>query len=192
MLIVDPAAEIWWNTPALFISHIEVLDCESKGFGNRIHKGFIGSHVYNEFYQTHGNLVTGIDRPDDIADFDGGDYDVVIHLNLPLLTFGIVLKDPESFYTNNVVKTKRSFFDWCRETNTRLLYASSSAVDGNYWDNPYAMTKWINEQQSPPNSVGMRFTTVYGPNSLVKICCTVCWKIAPQLISQITNVTGFM
>jgi len=37
-VIVDSwerAAEIWWNTPPMFISHIEVLDCESKGFGNR-------------------------------------------------------------------------------------------------------------------------------------------------------------
>ena len=27
------------------------------------------------------------------------------------------------------------------------------------------MTKWINEVMAPPNSVGMRFTTVYGPDS---------------------------
>ena len=31
----EAAAEVWWNTPALFISHIEVLDRESKGFGHR-------------------------------------------------------------------------------------------------------------------------------------------------------------
>ena len=127
------------------------------------HKGFIGSYVYRDFVETHGNWVTGLDRPDDIANFDGGDYDVVIHL-AAFANIRDSLKDPESFYTNNVVKTKK-LFDWCRETNTRLLYASSSAVDGNYWDNPYAMTKWINEQMAPPNSVGMRFTTVYGPNS---------------------------
>ena len=42
-------------------------------------------------------------------------------------------------------------------------YASSSAVEEGYWTNPYAMTKWVNEQMAPPNSVGMRFTTVYGP-----------------------------
>ena len=56
-------------------------------------------------------------------------------------------------------------FEWCRKTNTRLLYASSSAVEEEYWENPYAMTKWINEVMAPPNSVGMRFTTVYGPDS---------------------------
>ena len=46
-----------------------------------------------------------------------------------------------------------------------LTSAGVSAVDGNYWENPYAMSKWINEQMAPPNSVGMRFTTVYGPDT---------------------------
>ena len=27
------------------------------------------------------------------------------------------------------------------------------------------MSKWVNEQMAPPNSAGMRFTTVYGPDS---------------------------
>ena len=74
------------------------------------------------------------------------------------------MEKPAEYYENNVVKAKR-LFDWCGETGTRLLYASSSAVDGNYWENPYAMSKWVNEQMAPPNSVGMRFTTVYGPDS---------------------------
>ncbi|MEK9699046.1 MAG: NAD(P)-dependent oxidoreductase [Candidatus Poseidoniales archaeon] len=127
------------------------------------HKGFIGSYVYSDWCETHGHHVTGIDEPDDIVDFNGGDYDAVIHL-AAFANIRDSLKDPESFYINNVVKVKK-LFDWCRETNARLLYASSSAVDGNYWENPYAMSKWINEQMAPPNSVGMRFTTVYGSNS---------------------------
>ena len=65
---------------------------------------------------------------------------------------------------NNVVKAK-NLFNWCRDYDVRLLYASSSAVDGPYWNNPYAMSKWVNEQMAPPNSAGMRFTTVYGPDS---------------------------
>lgn len=71
-------------------------------------------------------------------------------------------ENPEKYYENNVASV-RPLFEWCRQTNTRLLYASSSAVEEGYWTNPYAMTKWINEQMAPPNSVGMRFTTVYGP-----------------------------
>ena len=109
------------------------------------------------------NNVDGIDYPDDIGDFDGGDYDLVIHL-AAYADIRESLKEPKLYYENNVVKAKK-LFEWCRKTNTRLLYASSSAVEEEYWENPYAMTKWINEIMAPPNSVGMRFTTVYGPDS---------------------------
>jgi|TARA_B100000035_G_scaffold313950_1_gene328876 nucleoside-diphosphate-sugar epimerase len=128
------------------------------------HKGFIGRNVFLDWQETLGYVnVDGIDRPDDIADFKGGDYDLVIHL-AAYADIRESLKNPQLYYENNVVKTKK-LFDWCRETNTRLLYASSSAVEEDYWENPYAMTKWINEIMAPPNSVGMRFTTVYGPDS---------------------------
>ena len=36
------------------------------------HKGFIGKHVFADWYETHGELVTGLDRPDDVKDFTGG------------------------------------------------------------------------------------------------------------------------
>jgi len=125
------------------------------------HKGFIGQHVFADWQQTHNHLLVGIDFPYDIGNFDGGDYDLVIHL-AAYADIRDSQENPEKYYDNNVIKTKK-IFDWCRETNTRLLYASSSAVEERYWTNPYAMTKWINEIMAPPNSVGMRFTTVYGP-----------------------------
>ena len=125
------------------------------------HKGFIGQHVFADWQETHGGLVTGLDRPDDVRDFSGGDYDLVIHL-AAYADIRDSQENPEKYYENNVASV-RPLFEWCRETNTRLLYASSSAVEESYWGNPYAMTKWINEQMAPPNSVGMRFTTVYGP-----------------------------
>lgn len=131
------------------------------------HKGFIGSHVFADWKETHGGWVTGLDRPDDIKDFKGGDYQLVIHL-AAYADIRDSLANPEKFYENNVKSTK-PIFDWCRETNTRLLYASSSAVQEEYWNNPYALTKWINEQMAPPNSVGMRFTTVYGPGAPSKM-----------------------
>jgi len=43
------------------------------------HRGFIGSYVFNHL-KTIGHQVSGIDFPDDIVDFEGGDYDVIIHL----------------------------------------------------------------------------------------------------------------
>ena len=127
------------------------------------HRGFIGRYVFADWRDTLGYAVHGIDHPDDIVDFKGGDYDLVVHL-AAWADIRESLQKPDEYYNNNVVKAK-PLFDWCRETNTRLLYASSSAVDGAYWNNPYAMSKWINEQMAPPNSVGMRFTTVYGPES---------------------------
>lgn len=127
------------------------------------HRGFIGRNVFADWQSTHNNLVVGMDFPYDVADFTGDNYDLVIHL-AAFANIRDSLQNPQKFYENNVVKSKK-LFDWCRETNTRLLYASSSAVEEDYWENPYAMTKWINEQMAPPNSVGMRFTTVYGPDS---------------------------
>jgi len=133
------------------------------------HRGFIGRYVFADWRSTEGYKVHGIDHPDDISDFNisgnmkAGDYDLVVHL-AAWADIRESMEKPAEYYVNNVVKAKR-LFDWCGETGTRLLYASSSAVDGNYWENPYAMSKWVNEQMAPPNSVGMRFTTVYGPDS---------------------------
>jgi UDP-glucose 4-epimerase len=127
------------------------------------HRGFIGRYVFADWRDTLGYAVHGIDHPDDVGDFKGGDYDLVVHL-AAWADIRESLQKPEEYYINNVVKAK-PLFDWCRENNTRLLYASSSAVADDYWNNPYAMSKWINEQMAPPNSVGMRFTTVYGPDS---------------------------
>ena len=128
------------------------------------HRGFIGQYVFADWRRELGYAnVHGIDKPDCVSDFKGGDYDLVIHL-AAWADIRESLENPDAYYENNVVKAK-PLFDWCGQTNTRLLYASSSAVDGNYWENPYAMSKWINEQMAPPNSVGMRFTTVYAPDS---------------------------
>ena len=128
------------------------------------HKGFIGRNVYLDWQEQLGSAnVDGIDFPDNIGQFDGGDYDLVIHL-AAYANIRESLEDPEKFYVNNVLMAKQ-LFDWCRDTNTRLLYASSSAVEEEYWENPYAMTKWVNEMMAPSNSVGLRFTTVYGPDS---------------------------
>ena len=127
------------------------------------HRGFIGRYVFADWRSTEGYDVHGIDHPDDVGDFKGGNYDLVIHL-AAWADIRESLQKPDEYYNNNVVKSK-PLFDWCRDTNTRLLYASSSAVDADYWNNPYAMSKWINEQMAPPNSAGMRFTTVYGPDS---------------------------
>ena len=44
------------------------------------HRGFIGRYVFADWRRGYGFDVHGIDHPDDVGDFKGGDYDLVIHL----------------------------------------------------------------------------------------------------------------
>ena len=130
------------------------------------HKGFIGSHVFNDLRheQGYGYLVDGLDRPEDIGDWVGPSgmfaehYDYIIHL-AAYAALRDSVDNPEKFWENNVEKSK-PIFDYCRENNVRLLYASSAGAHG-WWQNPYAITKKANELMAPPNSVGMRFFNVW-------------------------------
>ena len=130
------------------------------------HKGFIGSRVFNylRHEMNYGYLVEGLDFPDDIGDFQGPEgmfakhYDVIIHL-AAFAALRDSIENPNKFWENNVEKSK-PIFDYCRENNVRLLYASSAGAHG-WWQNPYAITKKVNEVQAPPNSVGMRFFNVW-------------------------------
>ena len=122
------------------------------------HKGFIGSHVY-EYFTDLGFEVDGYDRPDDLGDFKTDKiYDVVIHLAANAAIREAV-ENPDLFWENNVEKSK-PIFDYCRDNNVRCLYASSAAVY-EWWINAYGISKKVNEVQSPPNSVGMRFFNVW-------------------------------
>ena len=123
------------------------------------HKGFIGKQVFDFLSDIFD--VDGLDRPDDIANFaDVGcaDYDLIVHL-AAYAALRDSVDNPNKFWENNVEKSK-PIFDYCRKYNTRLLYASSAGVYG-WWQNPYAMTKKVNELMAPPNSVGMRFFNVW-------------------------------
>ena len=121
------------------------------------HKGFIGSHVFNHL-KTIGHQVSGIDFPDDIVDFKGGDYDVIIHL-AAFAALRDSFENPDIFWENNVVKSI-PIFEFCKKKDVRLLYASSAGAHS-WWHNPYGITKKVNEIQAPPNSVGMRFFNVW-------------------------------
>ena len=88
------------------------------------------------------------------------DVDIVIHL-AGLSGVRDSLDRPTDYWVNNVIASQR-LFD--RYKDKRILYASSSTAY-EPWKNPYAMSKYSMEQIAPPNSVGMRFTTVYGPGA---------------------------
>ena len=127
------------------------------------HKGFIGSHVYEHLTKI-GYEVDGLDKPDDVRDIirfiacNGVKYNVIIHL-AAYAALRDSVQNPDKFWDNNVVKAKR-LFDYCGRNNIRLLYASSAGAHG-WWQNPYAITKKVNEFMAPDNSVGMRFFNVW-------------------------------
>ena len=127
------------------------------------HKGFIGSHVYEHLTKT-GYKVDGLDKPDDVRDIirfiacNGVKYNIIIHL-AAYAALRDSVQNPDKFWDNNVVKAKR-LFDYCGRNNIRLLYASSAGAHG-WWQNPYAITKKVNEFMAPDNSVGMRFFNVW-------------------------------
>ena len=130
------------------------------------HKGFIGKRLYYHLKHEcgYGELVEGLDRPDDIGDWVGpsgmfaSHYDVIIHL-AAYAALRDSIENPEKFWENNVEKSK-PIFEYCRTYNIRCLYASSAGAH-EWWRNPYAITKKVNEVQAPPNSVGMRFFNVW-------------------------------
>ena len=123
------------------------------------HKGFIGKQVFDFLSDIFD--VDGLDRPDDIenfADVGCADYDLIVHL-AAYAALRDSVDNPDKFWENNVEKSK-PIFDYCRKYGTRLLYASSAGAYG-WWQNPYAITKKVNELMAPPNSVGMRFFNVW-------------------------------
>ena len=124
------------------------------------HKGFIGSYLWKMIEESGVDVeLDGIDFPDDIGDFNTGKiYDVVIHL-AAFAALRESFENPDRFWENNVVKSQ-PIFDYCKECDVRLLYASSAGAHG-WWQNPYAITKKVNEIQAPRNSVGMRFFNVW-------------------------------
>jgi len=132
------------------------------------HKGFIGNHLWGFIQESNGYGewqnerpdLYGLDFPDDIGFFKPPKekYDCVIHL-AAFAALRESFEDPDRFWENNVEKSK-PIFDYCGENDIRLLYASSAGAHG-WSQNPYAITKKVNELQAPPNSVGMRFFNVW-------------------------------
>lgn len=89
----------------------------------------------------------------------GEHYDYLIHL----AAFAGVRKsfeDPEAYYYNNV-NSMQNAVEFAQEHVSKFLYASSSNSK-EWWLNPYAATKRMNEVQGKfVRSIGMRFHTVW-------------------------------
>ncbi len=125
-------------------------------------EGFIGQHL-NKFLNELGHKVICLDKKtgNDLVSCDlKYSVDLVIHL-AGLSGVRDSLGRPEEYWIQNVIAGQR-LFDFFKDT--RILYASSSTAH-EPWKNPYAMSKYSLERIAPANSIGMRFTTVYGPNA---------------------------
>lgn len=123
--------------------------------------GFIGSNLFYQLKEEHNVIGFDIKHGHDImySEFPK-DIDLVIHL-AGLSGVRDSLNRPTEYWKTNVIGTQRLFEHY---RNTRIVYASSSTAY-EPWKNPYAMSKYALERVAPANSMGMRFTTVYGPNA---------------------------
>tara|TARA_B100000900_G_scaffold266872_1_gene227855 strand:- start:730 stop:1458 length:729 start_codon:yes stop_codon:yes gene_type:complete len=125
------------------------------------HNGFIGSHLYNYLKQKHNVIGFDIVSGQDLLQTEfPQDIDLVIHL-AGLSGVRDSLERPAEYWKTNVIGTQRLFEHY---RDIRIIYASSSTAH-EPWKNPYAMSKYSMEQLNHINSVGMRFTTVYGPGA---------------------------
>jgi UDP-glucuronate 4-epimerase len=142
--------------------------------------GFIGGtflNRYKEFYD--------IDEYDyDIRDGVFLDkYDMVIHL-AAMAGVRRSHEEPELYWDVNV-KASQRLFKFYSERNVPVIYASSSSIY-EWWLSPYASTKWMMEYIAPPESLGLRFHTVYGPNSRKDMLYD---KLLRHDVTYITNHT---
>jgi len=123
--------------------------------------GFIGQHLYKHLIKQHSVIGLDLQYGDDILTCGlPNNIDLVIHL-AGLSGVRDSLERPTEYWKTNVIGGQR-LFDVYKDT--RIIYASSSTAH-EPWKNPYAMSKYCLEQVSHKNSLGMRFTTVYGPNA---------------------------
>ena len=124
-------------------------------------EGFIGQHLQSFLKDKHNLICLDKKTGNDLLTCDlDYDVDLVIHL-AGLSGVRDSLDNPEEYWKQNVIAGQR-LFDFFADT--KILYASSSTA-WEPWRNPYAMSKYSLEQIAPENSLGMRFTTVYGPNA---------------------------
>ena len=126
-------------------------------------EGFIGSNL-KPFIEKN------IDANIQCLDLEYGDdlqtcvlpdnIDLVIHL-AGLSGVRQSLNNPTEYWKQNVIVSQRIFDTY---KDSKIMYASSSTAK-EPWRNPYAFSKFSVEQLAPEKTLGMRFTTTYGPSA---------------------------
>mgnify|MGYP005620998413 FL=1 len=95
----------------------------------------------------------------DWANYEGLEFDYIVHL-AALAGVRVSFEQPELYYDNNVNGT-REMLAFSESNSKRILYASSSNAY-EWWGNPYATTKKMNEIQCEDYpAIGMRFHTIW-------------------------------
>ena len=126
-------------------------------------EGFIGSNLKQHIENKIDANISQLDLKfgDDLLTCELPDnIDLVIHL-AGLSGVRQSLNNPTEYWKQNVIVSQRIFETY---KDSRIMYASSSTAK-EPWRNPYAFSKFSLEQLAPKKSLGMRFTTTYGPNA---------------------------
>lgn len=118
-------------------------------------------------------------------DIDVRPFDMVVHL-AALAGVRRSHEIPQDYWQTNVVASKY-IFEACEMANVPIVYASSSSIY-EWWLSPYATTKYAMEAIAPHFSIGLRFHTVYGPNSRTDMLYDKLLKRDPKL-TYLTNHT---
>lgn len=125
-------------------------------------EGMVGSNLKSYYEQNGQNVVPfkgDTTRTEDWDQYKHETFDAVIHL---AAYPGVrpSFEQPNRYYYNNTVSME-NFLAYGLQMSSKLLYASSSNAK-EWWLNPYAATKKMNECQARPHRVvGMRFHTVF-------------------------------
>lgn len=141
--------------------------------------GFIGTHLMEKLIDEGHNVFsvdrkTGPDVESLTSAFIAFSCNIVIHL-AAIADVKSSISNPQKYWDENVTVTK-ALQEKCAESNTPLIYASSSCAH-KWWLSPYGTTKYVNETTARTGQIGLRFTTVYGEGSRPNM-------FVPKLVAQ--------
>lgn len=155
---------------------MNLLVTGTKGY----RKGFIASR-FCELYKKKYDIT---EYEHDIRTGEFVDeYDAVLHL-AAMAGVRRSHDEPDLYWDVNV-KASQRLFDFYSARDVPIVYASSSSIY-EWWLSPYANTKWVMEFIAPVYSIGLRFHTVYGPNSREDMLYDMLQK---KNVSYLTNHT---
>lgn len=124
-------------------------------------EGFVGKNLCKKLKRKHKIIKLDRKLGHDLLTCDlNYDVDLVIHL---AGSSGVreSLLNERKYVENNVMVSTRLFKHFKK---TKIIYASSSTAKEPDL-NPYAWSKRQIEKIAPKNSIGLRFTTIYGPHA---------------------------